>query len=130
MTITTIASVVAVALTSLVPASCHKTTAATGAPAIVTAGDNRLNSTNCFLGEVNLTNHAETCIQISPGKQCFFTTKMLDRRNAQITLALECKETNSKTGNLSVTQIVTKSDKPFEIALGNCSLSFTPHISE
>ena len=128
MTITTIASVVAIALTGLVPASCHKTTAS--APMTVAGCTNSLNSTNCFLGEVNLTNHTETCVKISQNRQCFFTTRMLDRRNAQITLALECKETNSKTGNLAVTQIVTKADRPFEVALGNCSLSFTPHISE
>jgi hypothetical protein len=53
---------------------------------------------------------------------------MIDRRNAQITLALECKGTNSKPSNLAVTQIVAKSDQPFEVALGSCSLSFTPHI--
>jgi hypothetical protein len=138
MTITTIASIVTVALAGLVPASCQKHSAAgntKSAATVNTSGEagnvadqNDLNGTNCFLGDLTLTNHTETLVKIGQNKQCYFTTKMIDSRNAQITLALECKETNSKASNLAVAQIVTRSDKPFEVAIGNCSLSFTPHI--
>ena len=127
-----------IALSSLVPASCHKTGDAKRAAPAATASthggtndsvaQNNFNSTNCFLGDLTLTNHTETLVKIGQNKQCYFTTKMIDSRNAQITLAFECKETNSKASNLAVAQIVTKSDRPYEIALGNCSLSFTPHI--
>ncbi len=138
MTITTIASLVTIALAGLAPASCHKIAATNSSRAAAVASQNNdtnslaalinNNGTNCFLGDLTLTNHTETLVKIGNNKQCYFTTKMIDSRNAQITLAFECKETNSKSSNLAVAQIVTKSDKPYEIALGNCSLSFTPHI--
>lgn len=129
MTITTIASAVAIALASFVPASCHTINGKSTAHFQSATNDLiNLDGTNCFLGDLMLTNHMETIVKIGQNKKCFFTTRMIDHKNAQITLALECKETNSKTGNLSVTQIVAKQDKPFELALGNCSLSFTPHI--
>lgn len=155
MTISTLASIVAVALSGIIPAGCNSAkstakkpankpvlamaapaaaaqttsdkktaTAASSAPAIVFTG------TNCFLGDVNLTNHAETWVRISPTKQCMFTTKMVDRKNAQITVALESRRTNSKVPDLAVTQITTRADQPLEIAFGGCSLAFTPHIAE
>jgi hypothetical protein len=138
MTFSTIASAIAVALASFVPASCHTLAGSKSTPPPPAPGTNGLtsaqmalndlNGTNCALGELTLTNHTETCVKIGQNKQCYFTTKMIDSRNAQITLALEYKEGNNKPDNLAVTQIVTKSDRPFEVALGNCSLSFTPHI--
>ncbi len=132
MTISTIASAIAVTLASFVPASCHTVAGGKSSPPAASTSArialNDLDGTNCVLGELTLTNHIETCIKIGHYKQCYFTTRMLDRRNAQITLALECKGTNSKASNLSVTQIVTKSGKPFEVTLGNCSLAFTPNI--
>lgn len=133
MTFTTIASIVTIALSSLVPASCHKTSSAKSPAIASNNGDtNSLtelnNGTNCFLGDLTLTNHTETLVKIGNNKQCYFTTKMIDSRNAQITLAFECKGTNSKASDLAVAQIVTKSDRVNEIALGNCSLTFTPHI--
>ena len=143
MTFTTIASIMTLALATLTPSGCHKTTAAAKspiAPAVTSIQSsntntttigavlNVSNSTNCFLGDLTLTNHTETLVKISPNRQCYFKTKMIDSRNAQITLSLENKKTSSRGGDLAVTQIITKSDKPFEVALGNCSLSFTPHI--
>jgi hypothetical protein len=152
MTIPTLASIVAIALTGLVPSGCHgaktaaKKTAPAPAPVAAVHGTNTpavaavtpapaaspivLNGTNCYLGEINLTNHTETWVTISPTKQCMFTTRKIDGRNAQITLSLETKTAKNKAADLAVTQIVTKGDKPFEVAFGDCSLSFTPHISE
>lgn len=145
MTFTTIASIMTLALATLTPSGCHKTTTAKSAvapatPAVtsIQSSDtntmptaavlNISNGTNCFLGDLTLTNHTETLVKISPNRQCYFKTKMIDSRNAMITLSLENKKTSSRGGDLAVTQIITKSDKPFEVALGNCSLSFTPHI--
>ena len=132
MTLTSLASIFAIALTGLIPASCNNSSVARGGSGAKTTSLTNsicvVTGTNCILGELLLTNHTEQCIQIGTNKQCFFTTLMIDRRNAQITLALECKATKNKPANLSVTQIVTKSDHPFEVALGDYSLSFTPHI--
>ena len=90
MTITTIASAIAVALASFVPASCHTLTTTKSTPAKVAANSqsetNNLaalpnnNGTNCVLGDLTLTNHIETCVKIGQNKQCFFTTRMLDSR--------------------------------------------------
>jgi hypothetical protein len=153
MTIPTLASIVAIALTGLAPGGCHSTQAAAKKPAAAStpaattqpaagpkaaeaapkkllASQIILDGTNCFLGDVNLTNHTETWVTISPTKQCMFTTRKIDSRNAQITLSLETKNAKNKVADLAVTQIVTKGEKPFEVAFGDCSLSFTPHISE
>lgn len=147
MTISTLASIVAVALSGIAgcnspKANVNKKPATASAPVPakqIAAGavapnpvapQIGFNGTNCFLGDVNLTNHTETWVTISPTKQCMFATRMVDRKNAQITLSLETKNARTKVPDLAVTQIITRGDKPFEVALGDCSLSFTPHISE
>ncbi len=150
MNVTSIVSLLAATLTTLVPASCHKTTTAktTTTPVVVTVTNPNTNvvssnsnlivaanstaninvtSSSCELGEVLLTNRTETCVKIDATKQCIFTTKLLDHKNAQITLAFENKGSG---GSLAMAQIVTKSNQPFEVAVGDYSLSFTPKISE
>jgi hypothetical protein len=81
------------------------------------------------LGVISLTNHYETCVSLGAGKDCILTPKMLDSRNVQLTLAVESKTAAGKIHDLSVTQIVTASGKPFEVAVGDFSLSLTPNVT-
>lgn len=128
-----------VSLTTLLPASCHKTspgqnarnnpaTITTPATANAVAPTNEPTSHN--LGEVTLTNHYETCVHLGDGKNCTLTPRMLDRHNVQITVAFESKNATGKTRDLSVTQVVAREGKPLEVAVGSFSFSFTPHIRD
>ena len=133
MGISQIISVVALSLTGLLPASCHKNTpqqktSLTTAVAISTTKPNADDILH-NLGVVMLTNHNETCVQLGGGKNCLLTPKMLDRQNVQITLAVESKTVAGKTQDLSVTQIVTRTGKPLEVAVGDFALSFTPRLN-
>lgn len=80
------------------------------------------------LGELTLTNHYETCVQLGAGKNCLLTPKMIDGHNVQLTLAVESKTARGKIHDLSITQVVTRSGKPFEVAVGEFSLSLTPNV--
>ena len=131
MGISQIISVVALSLTGLLPASCHKAIPQqkTSPPAALATTNPNPNDILHNLGVVMLTNHNETCVQLGGGKNCILTPKMLDRQNVQITLAVESKTANGKTQDLSVTQVVTRAGKPLEVAIGDFALSFTPRIN-
>ena len=129
-----LASAVLISLTSLLPASCNKTSPPENAPknpptsaAVAGAPTNPPASHN--LGEITLTNHYETCVQLGDGKNCTLTPRMLDRHNSQITLAFQSKTAAGKTRDLSVTQIVAREGQRLEVVVGGFSLSFTPHIN-
>lgn len=108
------------ALTSLLPSGCHKSAPPPATPAGLQA---------CNLGEVAMTNNYETCVQLGGGKNCVLTPKLLDSRNVQITLALESKTDAGNIHDLSVTQIITRLDRPFAVAVGNFSLAMTPKVA-
>jgi hypothetical protein len=84
---------------------------------------------NCDLGMVNLTNHFETCVLLGPGRDCVLTPNMIDSKNVQLTVTVESKKPNGKIHDLSVTQVVTKLGKPFEVAVGNFNFSLTPNMA-
>jgi len=44
-------------------------------------------------------------------------------------MAVESKSPNGKTRDLSVVQIITKTGKPFEVAVGDMNLTLTPKLS-
>lgn len=123
---------VSVFLTGLMPLSCHKTaTTASKEPGTTPPAAN-VSSNNVpqhTLGEVSLTNHLETCLQLGGGKNCTLTPHLIDAHTAQITLALESKTTAGKVHDVSVTQVTAKTGKPLEIAVGDFQLSFTPNIA-
>jgi hypothetical protein len=79
------------------------------------------------LGELTLTNHCETSVQLSNGKNCTLLPRG-DGRNMELTLALKSCTSDGRTHDLSVTQVNAKSGKPLEVALGDYELSFTPKI--
>lgn len=80
------------------------------------------------LGEIAMTNHYETCVRLGAGKDCMLTPVMIDRHNVQLTLALETKNDKGKVHDLTITQVVTRSGKPFEVAVGEFSFSLTPNV--
>ena len=129
MGISQIISVVALSLTGLLPASCHKTAPQQKSSPPATVAQSKTNDILHNLGEVELTNHYETCVQLGGGKNCTLTPKMLDQKNVQITLSIESKTAAGKTHDLSVTQIVTRTGKPLEVAVGDFELSLTPRVN-
>ncbi len=92
-------------------------------------GKTEVNIISRDLGTVTLTNHFETSVKLGAGKDCVFTPKMIDRQNVQITVAVESKTVSGKIHDLSVTQVVTRAGKPFEVAVGDFSLSLTPNMA-
>jgi hypothetical protein len=118
------------------PAMWHKTASGTAShPAAKIAAANppavtnavALNPGDLCLGEVVLTNHCETTVQLSNGKNCTLLARG-DGRNVELTVALKSCMANGLTHDLSVTQVSAKSGKPLEVALGDYELSFTPKI--
>jgi hypothetical protein len=81
------------------------------------------------LGAVMLTNHCETHVSLGPGKDCVLTPNVIDSHNVQITLTVESKKPNGKIHDLTITQVVTKSGQPFEVAVGAFSFSLTPNVA-
>ncbi len=127
-------------LAGLLPASCHKTAPQqkTAPPAV--AADHSGNASaamaqsaaraaSCNLGELALTNHSEICLQLSNGEICNLTPKMLDKRNVQITLAVESKNEYGETRDFSATQVVGPVGKPLAATVGDLNFTFTPQIS-
>lgn len=113
-------------LTGLLPLSCHHGAApAKAAPLAATAS-----ATNSLhnLGELALTNHFETCVQLGDGADCTFLPKMLDGHNVELTLSLESRDASGKPQDLNVTQVTTKAGKPIEVAVGDFQLSLTPMV--
>ena len=132
MGISQIISVVALSLTGLLPASCQKTSSQQkSSPPAAVAHSNTTNANDIFhnLGEVELTNHYETCVQLGGGKHCTLTPKMLNQKYVLITLSVESKTAAGKTHDLSVTQVVTRTGKPLEVAVGDFELTLTPRVN-
>ncbi len=127
-------SAVMIFLTGLIPASCHKgVPQQKSAPAhvIANAGTNSVgNTAERNLGEISLTNHNETCLLLPTGETCTFTPRLLDKRNVQLTLALESKNDYGETSHFAVTQVVSQTGKPMEVAVGDLALTFTPRVSD
>ena len=120
---------ITVFVTGLLPMSCHKA-ASTTTTTPVTTVTITANSTNTVhnLGEVSLTNHCETVVQLGGGKNCLLVPRMVDGRNVELTVSLESKTSAGQTLGLNVTQVTTKSGKPLDLALGDYQLTFTPKI--
>ena len=126
-------SAVMIFLTGLLPASCHKSVPQqkSAPPSLTASATNSVgNAAERNLGEISLTNHNETCLLLPTGETCTFTPRLLDKRNVQLTLALESKNDYGETSHFAVTQVVTQAGKPMEVAVGDLALSFTPRVSD
>jgi hypothetical protein len=85
--------------------------------------------TNECLGELQLTNRHETCIDLGAGKSCTFKPTLLDRTSLQLTMALQCKNSQGSVNGFSVVQVVTKAGEPFAVAVGGVNLTLTPILA-
>jgi hypothetical protein len=144
MWLTKIFTAVLAILTGFLPSSCSKVKNASAQKSHAPVAAQNLNqtphsptnqivtsaelSTNKNLGELALTNHYETCINLGSGKSCTFKPTLLDHSNLQLTMSIESKNAAGKTEGLSVVQIVTKSGKPFEVAAGDMNFTVTPKL--
>ena len=129
MWLTKLLSAAMALLLGLLPSSCTKAKSPSAQHAS-TAEISSQSTTNKNLGELSLTNHYETCVNLGAGKSCTFKPTLLDRSNIQLTMALQSKSPNGTTSDLSVVQVVTKKGKPFEVAVGNMNLTLTPLLAE
>ena len=119
-----------VVLTGLMPSSCTSVKNSTAHTPIVTIATSSESFTNKNLGNLELTNHYETCVNLGAGKSCTIRPTLLGRSNLQLVMALESKNANGKVSGLSVVQVVTKTGQSFEVAVGDMNLTLTPKIAE
>ena len=134
MEIQKISATTIVLLAGLILTGCNKNAAQqkTSSPGISAnsfGGPAETNKISRDLGAVNLTNHYETCVALGAGKDCLLTPKMIDSHNVQLTLAVESKTAKGRIHDLSITQVVTRSGKPFEVAVGEFNFSLTPIVT-
>lgn len=132
MWFTKIFTALLVALTGLLPSSCTKAKnpASQSHTSGVTFGSSSGLSTNKYLGELQLTNHYETCIDLGAGKSCTIKPDQIGRSNMQLTMSVESKNSDGRTKDLSVVQATAKTGKVFEVAVGDVDLTFTPLLVE
>jgi hypothetical protein len=131
MWLTKLFSALMAILAGLVPTSCtssknHTTVQHTPAVTIATSAEAL---TNKNLGELNLTNHYETCINLGAGKSCTIKPSVIDRNSMRLTMALESKNVQGGVKRLSIVQVFTKSGEPFEVAVGDMNLTLTPRLA-
>jgi hypothetical protein len=133
MWLTKFFTAVMVILTGLLPSSCTKSKSPAAqnpatAPEVSTASNNTSNDKN--LGELELTNHYETCVQLGAGKSCTIKPNLIDRKDLQLTMALQSKNPDGKTAGLSVIQVVARPGESFEVAVGDMNLTLTPRLAD
>ena len=121
-----------VILSGLLPSSCSSMKGKSPATQQHAPAQTEIATTskNKDLGELELTNHYETCIQLGAGKSCTIKPSILDHGNLQLVLAFETKKSDGQTDGLSVVQIVTKTGKPFEVAIGDMNFTLTPKLAD
>ncbi len=138
MGVSHIAVIAAISLSGLLPSSCSKTSSSTAAkqnaptPKPVTASPSPAVPTPANtkdLGELELTNRYETCVNLGAGRSCTITPKLLDRDSLQLTMALQSRKSDGKTAGFIVTQVVTRPGKPFEVAIGDLDITITPEMA-
>jgi hypothetical protein len=128
MNVAHIATVITVFVTGLLPSSCTRISSTTKAAPVANAVSVSSNEEN--LGELSLTNHYETCVQLGTGKSCRIVPSVIDRNNIRLTMTLESKKANGKTEGLNVIQVITQTGKSFEVAVGDMNLTLTPKLAE
>jgi hypothetical protein len=129
MGITNFATVMVAFSMSWLPSSCSKSStarlhSATSNPALASKPAALKN-----LGELMLTNHIETCVNLGTGESCTITPTLLDHKNLQLVMALESKKIGGETAGLSVIQIVAQTGQSFDITLGDLDITLTPELA-
>ena len=139
MGVSHIAVIAAISLSGLLPSSCSKTFFAKEAkkqapshnPAAANSNPAGSVPTNAKdLGELQLTNRYETCVNLGAGRSCIITPNLLGRDNLQLTMALQSKRTDGRTSGFIVTQVTARPGKPFEVVIGDVDITVTPEIAK
>jgi len=137
MGVSHIAIIAAISLSGLIPSSCTKTFSARAkhspGPNSAVANTNSLASSpgnNKDLGQLELINRHETCIDLGAGRSCLIFPNLLSRDSLQLTMSFQTKKADGKTQGLVVTQVTTRPGKPFEMAVGGMNITLTPEISQ
>ncbi len=130
MWLTKIFTAVLVALLGLLPSSCTtaKNSAARPHAPVGNIAPAFESPTNKILGELDLTNHYETCLSLGSGRSFTIKPNLLDRSHVQLILQVESKFANGGTKDLSVVQVITKKGKQFDVAVGDMNLTLTPNL--
>jgi len=81
------------------------------------------------LGLLPLSDHVSTTVTLDKNKQCTITPTVLKTGDLQLILTMETTGTDGKTIGMNVARVVTKPGEPFDVAIGDINLAFTPHIS-
>jgi hypothetical protein len=128
MGITHFATVIVAFSMGWLPLSCSKTSPPQ-AHASSTNGVAAKPANQKNLGELALTNHIETCVNLGAGKSCTITPTLLDHKNLQLVMALESKKSDGKTAGLSVVQVVTRPGESFDVTVGDLKITLTPDVA-
>src|ERR1700733_15585520 len=115
-----------VALTGLLPSSCKSTKGKSSAAQHPAATASTANSHSKDLGELSLTNHYETNIELGAGKSCTIKPNFLEHGDVQLTMALQSKDSKGQTAGLSVVQVTARTGKSCEVDVGDMNLTLTP----
>jgi hypothetical protein len=131
MWLTKLLAAIMAILTGLVPSSCtsSKKMASQQHTPIVTIVTSSESLNKECLGELQLTNRQETCINLGAGKSCTFKPTSLGHASLQLTMSLECKNAHGGVKGLSIVQVVTKSGEPCDVAVGGVTLNLTPILA-
>jgi len=128
MGITNFATVMVAFSMSWLPLSCSKTSLSQShASSTNQVAAKPANLKN--LGELALTNHIETCVNLGVGKSCTITPTLLDHENLRLVMALESKKKDGQTAGLSVVQIIAHSGQSFDVTLGDLDITLTPKLA-
>jgi hypothetical protein len=130
--------IAAISLSGLLPSSCVKTLLAkaanyhnTNTNQVATNAVSAISLANTRdLGELVLTNHYETRINLGEGRSCTITPEQLNRDSVQLTLTLQSKQADGNVAGLVVSRVTTRPGQPFEVAIGDMDITITPIVTQ
>ena len=87
-----------------------------------------VNSADHDFGVVVLTNHYERCIQLGGGKECIFLPRLVDDKNAELTVTYESRTPTGQIHDMIVGEADAKIGQPTEVTLGDFAIILKPEI--
>jgi hypothetical protein len=81
------------------------------------------------LGVLPLSNHVSTTVTLGKDTQCTLTPTLLKSGDIQIILAMETIDSNGRPQGMNVARVLTRSGEPFDVAIGDMNLAFTPQMA-
>jgi len=80
------------------------------------------------LGDVTLTNHCETCLDLGQGRSCTIRPDVINPNSLRITMAIQSSAADGRTRGLNVTRVTARPGQTFEVAVGDFDITFKPVI--